>query len=320
MTSLKVIITTLLIAGASLLNAAQPFEVSISLERNRFYYDDSVVLSVAVTNISGSPASFMVYDEIERPFSYTTFQPLVIDPLGRTVETRVPHKLEGNAKDNLLKNCSTRTIILNPGESFRYSTDLTKVFVLRPGVDYRVRTRFMPDFSLDDSLTSRNQVSFLIEREKHYVYKSGVVNRFQPKEYSRSISPSEIVVLTLRAEKEQDWKRLRKYIDVEKLIHSYTRFVREYRKADVVEKYYIRERFVRYLARKRFDYLLDFSVVGETMEDGKAHVTVYVERYGPRKSSRYIYRYTLAYADNNKGDNHWLITELDATVTKGKQK
>jgi hypothetical protein len=292
------------------------FRVVISMPEQVFHHDEDIFVTMTVTNQSGHSNSFTIYDERERDVSYTTFQPVVYDSMGRNAEIIVPYRQKDIELDDLLSSCTTRTILLGPGESFSYRTDLRKIYRLRAETSYRVRGFFFPDLSERVSIRSMNGLSFSIKRREYHTYRSGILDDYRPEKYSREVSPAEIVTLALNAEKENDWERLRKYINIEKYIRSYSKFLSEYSDADIIEKAHIRKRFVRYLARKRHDRLVSYKILDQRVKRDRAQVEVYVVRYGVRKNEQFTYYYTLQKPEEDT-DGHWLITDLEATVVKG---
>lgn len=292
------------------------FRVAISMPEQVFHHDEDIFVTMTVTNQSGYSNSFTIYDERERDVSYTTFQPVVYDSMGRNAEIIVPYRQEDLGLDKLLSQCTARTILLGPGESFSYRTDLKKIYRLKEKTSYRVRGFFFPDLSERISIRSLNGLHFSIKRREFHAYRSGMLDDYRPEKYSREVSPSEIVALALNAEKDNDWERLRKYINIEKYIRSYSQFLSDYSEADIIEKAHIRKRFVRYLARERHDRLVSYKILDQRVKRDRAHVEVYVIRYGVRKNEQFTYYYTLQKPDEDN-NAHWLITDLEATVVKG---
>jgi len=116
------------------------------------------------------------------------------------------------------------------------------------------------------------------------------------------------------AEKNKNWSRMLKYINIEEFINSFSDFVKLYSRAGSFEKKEIEDKFSRFLSRERPDYILDFKITGEEIDsNGKfAHVNVIVDRFGVRITERYLYRFVL-----EKKEKLWLINSLEASVMKG---
>jgi hypothetical protein len=260
--------------------------------------------------------------------SYTTFQPVVYDMNGRLAELIVPYKMENKTIEQIMPDLLDRNIELGPDETFTHTVNLSKFFKLKPGVKYRVRGLFYPDIKNDLFIKGDNELIFKVDNDRSFVkIRSGIVEKAEDRTYSREIAPSEVITLALNAEKNNDWERLRKYIFIEKLINSYSRFVKDYNQSDSAEKKEIEENFVKYLSRDRHDYIVDFKILKEFKDEkgNKAFVEALVERSGYKKPNRYKYIYTLEKKElteqytNKKSYDHdlWLITNLDAVIMKG---
>jgi hypothetical protein len=226
---------------------------------------------------------------------------------GREIESIVQYRLQNRFTSDAISGMNPRSITLRSGETFTYSIDLRRVYSMAPGKQYRVRCYFIPDFTRRNVLYSRNELSFALDerREKAFDRQAPVI--------AADITPSEIVLLTLEAEKKGHGERMLKYIDVEEYINTYSDFVRSYSQAGNLERQEILERFREYLTRPRGDYLIDYRVTGEELGGDVAYVDAYVDRHGIRKNDTYRYRYAL-----KKTRNMWLITGLEATYSKGK--
>ena len=106
-----------------------------------------------------------------------------------------------------------------------------------------------------------------------------------------------------------------KYIETEKFINSYSDFARRYNLAKFnKERLKIEQEFIKFLTRRRDDFLLDFKIISEGIDNRISYVSVVVSRKGVRKRERYKYHYTL-----EKFKNLWLIIKMEATVLKGER-
>ncbi len=285
--------------------AGSPFVLVIQMDRSSFAEDEPVALNLIIKNTSDQKEHFVSYD-----VSYTTYQPVVYDAQGREAAITVPYRLMNRSVEEVIRDLYPRAIELLPNETLTHTVNLRNLYDLRTGSEYRVRGFFLPDMQNPSALPSSNILSFKIVRAPGLVKKSGVVRQ------ERGVSPSEVVLLALTAEKNETWDRLYKYIKAESFINAFPDYVRLYNAADDIEKLKILEDFAKFLARHRDDYIRDFSVTDEVFLPGKniAYVDVVVNRYGPRLPFRYKYRYTL-----EKTRDHWLIIDLEATVVKGER-
>jgi hypothetical protein len=297
------------------LPADASFLVYVRLDRERFDPRGQVMLDVCVKNVSSQPQSFTIYSGGPEIGDYLTFQPAVYNSQGNEAESIVPYRMKGQALKDIAAKVQARSITLEPGEIFTRAVDLNSLYRLEHDVHYRVRSFFLPDLLTQQQVhKSTNELSFIVSARGMGNMKSGVIREKRPMDVDRTMSPSEVVVIHLLAEKNRDREKFIKYIDVPKYINSYSDYVKVYQSADNDEKRTIEEDFVAYLSRERGDYLLDFTILQEEVEKNRkiSYVDAVAERFGPRRSKKYRYRFTL-----EKDNLHWLITGLEATILKG---
>ncbi len=289
----------------------QGLHAILRMDKIRFTEAEDVTLRVHIKNRSNEKASFTVYEGCKDGPDYTTFQPVVFDMQGREIESIVPYRMAGKTTVEAAAECSRRTIQLNPGEGFIYPVDLTKLYKMRPDSEYRVKCYFLPDLSIPQVIYSENELEFSL-----YSVKEQVSGR-KDGGYSREISPSEIVLLALTAEKNGNWENMVKYLNLEELIGSYPDYFKQYSSAGTHERAEIRERFIRFLSRERDDYLIDFEVLGTDYASDRrfAYVNADVGRFGAIRNVRYRYRYLL-----EKNEGMWQINSLEASIVKGGMK
>jgi hypothetical protein len=304
----------MLIAGISVPAATGVYEpdklrVHIRMDKRSYYSDDDVVLSVCVQNVSERKNYFIVYDSSDSESSnYTTFQPVVFDMNGREADLTVPYKIENRDPGELARGLDRRMVELAPGETFTHTIHLTELFNLKLNTPYRLQSLFYPAFEENTVIKSDNELTFTIIETRRYVKPSEV------DAVVRNLSPKEVMLLTLKAEKDRDWENWLKYFNIEKYINAFPEFVQKYYRANFEEKSGIEKDFVKYLTRERDDYLLDFKILRESVEKERniAYVDVVVDRFATRMTYRYKCRYTL-----EQYKNLWLITDEEATVMKG---
>jgi len=131
--------------------------------------------------------------------------------------------------------------------------------------------------------------------------------------HERKVTPSEVVMLALMAEKNKQWENVVKYINIEKFIYAYSEFARRYSTTNDYERLIVQQDFINFITKERPDYLIDFSILGEQIipQTNVAYVDVKVKRWGPRFPAIMKYRYTLEpYKD------FWVIVNLDASIVK----
>ena len=287
---------------------SETMSVNLSMERLTFSRDEPVPLRFSVKNVSSSPLSFDIWEKGKAPQpDYITFQPVVFDMNGREAEIIIPYRLENRGIGDIIKEYGRRKIDLGPGEEFIQTIDMRRVYNLVPDRKYRVKGYFIPSLERGVTLSSGNIITFT---------RSGLSRapeRYLAGEIRHEVSPSEVVLLALDAEKRGDWNRMLKYFEVEKYIHSFSEYVKIYTYADDIERRNIVNSFIRFLSRQRDDYLLDYKVFREEYDEDRknAFVNVLVERFGTPKNETYDYRFTL-----ERYRSLWLIVNLEVNVMK----
>jgi hypothetical protein len=284
-------------------------QVHLRMDKKFFYSDEAVYLQVCIKNISERKNYFEVYDFNDYASSlYTTFQPMVYDMNGREAEIIVPYKMENKNVSDFIRGLDKRLVELAPGEIFIHTVNLKELYDLHLNTAYRVQGLFYPSFDEQNFLKSNNELTFKIIEAKQYNKPS------QVDAVARTISPKEVILLTLKAEKDREWNNWLKYVNIEKFINAFPEFVQKYNHANFEEKSQIEKEFIRFVTRERDDYLVDYKILRESVEKDKkiAYVDVVVDRYGIRVPYRYKCRYKL-----EQYKNLWLITDEVATVMKG---
>ena len=283
--------------------------VSLHMDKTSFAEFGEIPLKIRVVNTMQWPISFTVYENPSDDSTiYTTFQPIVYDMNGKERPTLVPYRLENKTVEDVIRfRQDKRVIELMPGDMFAYTVDLKKLYRLNSGERYRVRSYFLPDIPNRVLLYSVNELSFSV------YHGSELAPKPVPK-IEREILPSETVKLFLIAEKENQWQRMIKYVNLHEFINSYPEFVRMYSTASPNEKPEIIQRFVRFLSRPRLDYLVNFRVTNEIIMPDNQYAYVYVnaERFGNRRNQFFRYRYGL-----ERVNGVWEINSLEATEIEG---
>ena len=284
------------------------FGFFVTMERERFFHNDSLFVKMVVTNNSNVAKNFVIFDRGQNSIDYLTFQPVIFDMVGRKAELIVPYRLEGKKLKTILKGLSKRTILLQPNEQFVHKIDLRKIYNIKNDKKYRVKAFLFPNLEKKIVVRSQNELIFVSTSRDKIVLKSGI------EKIKHEILPIETVHLMLFAEKRRDWENFIRFIDTKKYLNSYPDFVKRYKLADKKDRFVIIKEFKNFLFRQRADYILNFNVYSsELSHSGKiAYVEAKVERFGIRKNENYKYRFKL-----EKWKKFWLITKIDATVTKG---
>jgi len=283
----------------------------LTMDRENYSSSEEITIHISVRNISGKLAEFEIYEDSqpETP-DFTTFQPIVFDLKGREAENIIPYRMENRTTADVIKSLKKRKITIGANETFTHDINIKKVYNLKEG-HYRVKSYFIPNFSERYILYSENELSFHITAEDSGTFKKEIGGD------DSTITPGEIVLLCLDAEKRKQWQKMLKYLNEQEYIYSFHRFVRPYNKAGPRERSEILISFRRFLARHRHDYIVNFNITREDLEPDKkfARVDAVVERYGPRKNEMFRYMYRL-----ERRKNYWVINAVEATVLKGSVK
>jgi len=304
------------------------FRVHLHTDKLKFYNNDEIIVKISIKNVTDEPAVFYLYDSPDRSdifdrkrgdtADYTTFKPVVFDMNGKNAELIVPYIIEDKNTVETLSWMVKREIKLGPGEIFTHSQNLRRIYNILPEKNYRLKLHFFPYIGDKDDenlvVVSSNEIKFRVTRDKAY-------EAFKPKEpNSVRLSPSEVVLLLISAEREGSTERAVKYLDIDKFIHSYPDFSRRYDISDDIDKKNIEKEFIRYLINKRDNPLAEYRIVSEEIESSGvvAYVSVEAKREGLIRPSRFRYVYRLE--KNAETDYIWLVAGLEALVIRDVRK
>ncbi|HNX25603.1 MAG TPA: hypothetical protein PKG60_16265 [Spirochaetota bacterium] len=301
------------------------FSVYLHLEKQKFHNSEDIMLHIQIKNVTDDEISFFIYDSPKRSdlfdkargdnADYTTFKPVAFDMKGRNAELIVPYIITQKESKETISWMKRREIKLGAGETFMHTQNLKRIYNFEPDKNYRLRLHFFPFIgdAADENkvIVSSNELSFKVINDKAYM-------PFQPKDPGGvRLTPSEVVLLVLNAEKENQWERSLKYLDIDKYIHSYPDFSRRYDLADDYDKKIIEKDFIRFLVTKKNDYLTDYKILGEEIDNTGlvSYVTVDAARNSMIRTQRMKYVYRLE--KNSETDYLWLVSGLEASITKG---
>ncbi len=315
---MKAVFLTISIIFLTIINAysANPgyFEINVRLDKQFYFSNEKINLQIVVKNTSNYVNSFDIYDNKDMYDAlFTTFQPVVYDYQGKMAENIVPYRLLRKKISTLLKYLHKRTVHLGSGESFMYSVDIRKIFKLHTHKQYRLRSYFVPDFKKNIRVLSTNSLSFIIKDERNNTKRTGVIRRLKRHIAPQVLTPSEVIMLVLSAEKQR--RPFEKYIDLKKYIYAFPEFHKRYKMSDDQNRIQLEKEFVQFLYRERYDYIMKYRVVSETLMKNKASVIAIVHRNGIKKIVRYKYMFTLEKASPSQP--FWLISNVEASVMRG---
>jgi len=283
--------------------------LTISMDKNSFYSNEKIVLTVSVRNISTRSINFSLFDNKNFAIDYGIFQPKLFDLNGKEIENIVPYVQEGRFFLDEIKKLksSKKTVFLKPGDIYIHNINLKKLYLIKSGIGYRVNLFFLYNLNKKTLVKSDNIVKFYVKNE----FTKIIANKTKP---IYDITPDEVVSFMLNAEKNRNWSKMTKYIDLRKMINSYPKFVNLFNSTADYNKFMILSKFKKFLSRMRFDYLLDYKIVRTKIDkkNGMARIDLFVKRYAIKRPDFYRYRYFL-----ERKNNFWLITGLEASVTRG---
>lgn len=320
----------ILISGSSQLwsRDVHAFHVNLRTEKLKYYNNDEIILKISIKNVTDEQAVFYLFDSPERrdifdrergdTADYTTFRPVLYDMNGRNAELVIPYITGEKDKAETLSWMIKREIKLGPGETFMHSQNLRRIYNILPEKTYRLKLHFFPYIGDKDDenqvVVSSNEIKFKVTRDRAY-------EPFKPADpNSVRLTPGEVVLLLISAEKEKNAERAIKYLDIDKFIHSYPDFSRRYDISDDLDKKNIEKEFIRYLINKREDPLAEYRIVSEEIESSglTAYVSVEARREGLIRPSRYRYVYRL---EKNAGTDYiWFVAGLEALVIRDVRK
>lgn len=278
----------------------QFIRVFLYMDRNTFNEDEPVNLNICIKNISKNKVLLKVYD-----IDYTSFQPVVYDKKAKEAEIIVPYLLMKKKSKDIIKKYHPRIIELSSNEIIHHPINLKKIYNLKHMMEYRVKGYFFTDSNFSQAKPSENKLTFRINKSSGAIKKDGLEHIIH------NISPSEVILLVLTAEKNKNWINFIKYIKLPNYINAFSNFVRKYTIANKSSKNIILNNFRQFLTRERKDFIIDFKILKELLLNNRniAFVETIVKRFGGKKPFTYKYKYTL-----EKYRDFWLITDIEATV------
>ncbi len=252
------------------------FRVHLRMDRFSFNDDEAIKLQVCVQNNAFRREYYKSYD-----MDYITFQPVVYNSAGREAEILVPHRLANISTDEAVKGRDPRIIALGRNEIMTHVIDLRKIYKLDGHDEYRVKVFFVPDPGKQYAVPGDNILRFKVSRSDVFTaWGKGPIREPRRDRTEFSISPREVVMLFLTAEKERNWENHLKYIRMDGYINSFPNYGKLYNAADDSEKLKIEDEFINFLKSDRGDYIIDFSVDRENIVQGKgiAYVDSHVQQ------------------------------------------
>ncbi len=281
--------------------------VDLHVEHYRFEPGKSIVLKFQIKNSGYQTIRIYPFEPAEKTYQFEVLdssgyelRPVSYQDSGRDMERKAVVNLSGQ---------HVREIILQPGESFEKTIDLSNYYDFKPGQTYRITGYFFPDARHNVFLRSRDSVELHInDRKSKYMF-----DRPELEEEQAGLSPEETVYLFLSAEMRRNWKNYLKYLDLGRYITSYDRFSGRYASAAPPDRRRILQEFSRYLTADPTDRLRRFKITGtrRTEVADRAEVTVEALRMSGGYRVAYEYTYTL---ERSEREGFWKIIHVVARV------
>ena len=219
----QLLITVLLIGiGATL--GAQEFEVSIRYEDKQIYVPgDDVFIKFTIQNEHASTYRFRIAENrmFNVDFDVRTLANVPLEP--------APHFTTERTSNQQLYY---RDVVLEPGEEFSFTENLTHyVRITDPGI-YVISARFHPDLvgSADRMFVVSNTLSLTVRPDMTAEEELAAIidDRTGDLLAREALPPDEVVAYTIEALQDGAWNRYFLYVDLEGLLQSDARRARAY--------------------------------------------------------------------------------------------
>jgi len=287
--------------------------LSIHADKKRFILGETIPVQLSVKNESLFPVTFYINKQFLK--NYTL---IVKDENGQSLPVKnigAQNNKQLFYQDYTGTSFDSRSIVLQPGESFNREINIDEIVQLSSPVEsytrYNISAYFYPDpvQSPDLFISSSNNYGLIIDNFKTQQMISRKNDNYLQKEIT--VSPKEIIYLALAAEFSRDWPNYFKYIDLTELIRDYPDFARDYVKADQIQRSYILGSFRSFLSNSKQNNLLKFEILSEKIEAGLATVGVRALRKIDGFEREFYYTYYMT-----PKNSLWQITGLQSQFKK----
>lgn len=295
-----------------LLAAAAPLQAEVKVElqfyNQNYRLNESIPVVVSVFNQAGQRLAFQVSPQI-----YESFYFEVKTPRNEEIQIRDDFRIE--IKENASAVSDYRDILLDAGESFSRTIDITQWFDVKDSGYYYIKGVFFPN---PDDRSQKIESSFykILVKAPQIVEQSLVEENQRQQVQLREIKklpPYDAIADFIDAKMKKDWERFLAHIDAARLIESFQNFSSDYQNARTgAYRLEVLERFKRYLTVHWQDMILEYKIKKSEIEDDKATVEADIE-YKIRTVS-YALRYTFYLYKNHEGQ--WLIYDYTALRIK----
>lgn len=210
----------------------------------------------------------------------------------------------------------TRTILLNPGQSFSVEIDISKWFDFHQATTYYIQGIFYPSLSINEPIITQNILKLDLNpaliTQKEEKLKREVEVREKKTLDLKGLPPYKIVEMALEARQKRDWDLYFATFDYDKIMPSYNKYKTKYLYASEKQRLQLIEEFKKDMISQFYNDLVYFEIKRIVIEKDKSTVEVYLEY----KYKNYIEKFECEYYLNLK-NQVWLITGYILTPIHG---
>jgi len=299
--------------------SSQGLNFTLLSSKARYLAGEPIIIDCQIRNHGFYPVTIYFDNESIKNFTF-----IIRDQKGQSLPLK-PNNQETRKK--MVQNSSfysdytgtdynARAIILQPDESITRSfklQDLVNTGNLKSGVNnFNISAYFYPnpEQSNEYYIRSNNDYNILVDQENDSRNNSYYAENSLPFQ-ELNVSPKEVVYLMLTAEYEKDWKTFFKYIDLFEVIRDYPDHARQYIRAPEDKKNMVIDDFKKFLMGSSRHKLIKFAVLGESLENRNARVTVKAMREIDGFDRDFVYTYYLS-----PMKNLWQVSGVESQLVK----
>lgn len=210
----------------------------------------------------------------------------------------------------------TRTILLNPGQSFSVEVDISQWFDFQKATTYYIQGIFYPSLTLNEPIITQNILKLDLNPElttqKEEELQKEVVTREKKTIDLKGLPPYKVLELALQARQKRDWDTYFATFDYDKIMPTYNKYKTRYLYASEKDRLQLIEEFKKDMISQFYNDLVYFEIKKIVIEKDEATVEVYLEY----KYKNYIEKFEGEYYLNLK-NQIWLITGYTITPVHG---
>ena len=282
-------------------------KVELQSYTQTYRLNQPIQILMNVVNTSQKPFTFYVSSLIYESFFFDVKTP-------KNEDIAINDLFQIQMKNNFSSSGDFRTIVLEPGESFSRTIDITEWFDIKSAGYYYIKGVFFPN---PDDKSGRMESSYYkILVKPPLVIESEISTEEQihnsELEEVQKYPPYQAIEDMFDAKMKKDWERFLVHIDARRLLlNAFPSFAADYNNARTGQyRLEVEDRFKKHLLTYWEDRILSYKFVKCIIEGENATVECNVE-YKLRNLS-YVMRYTFSMYQNH--ENKWLV--YDYTTIK----